>query len=141
MVRGFASGFVFPPYHSILGNYMSYNKQLIRPYMPRGVTHYRSIFSEKQVIEIRNRHHLGESYSTLAKAFNTRSDTIRNLSLGYTYANIGGPRSSLGNKGRDRYTKDFIAEIKMAHYNGMSYKRLCQKYRIGMVTARRLLRS
>ena len=121
------------------GDYM-YNKALIFPERPRGSRHYRALFNDAQVQEIRKAHQLGASYTHLAKAYNTRGDTIRNACLGYTYADVPGPRSRLGDK-NNRFTREFIMEMKTAHHNGLSYKKLCKEYGVGMTTARKLLRS
>lgn len=119
---------------------MTFNKSLIRPYMPRGAGHYKAIFTDLQVIEIRKAHADGLTYSQLAKRYNTRADTIRNLCMGFTYSNVGGPRSLIDNK-RKNTDADLKQKVKRAYYEGMSYKRLCATFQIGMTTAHKLVKT
>lgn len=119
---------------------MSFNKALIRPYMPRGAGHYKAIFSDMQVIEIRKLHAQGMTYSDLAKSYATRADTIRNLCLGFTYSNVAGPRAAQGDK-KKIFDDQLRAQVRAAYHNGMSYKRLCSEFSIGMTTAHKLVKS
>lgn len=108
--------------------------------MPRGARHYKAIFEDTQVIEIRKLHNLGLTYSELAKKYDTRADTIRNLCLGYTYSNVGGPRSLQVNT-KKVYDDDLKTKVKSAYHNGMSYRRVCEHFGIGMTTAHKLVKA
>lgn len=107
--------------------------------MPRGCEHYRSRFNEREVVAIREAHARGDSYAALGRRYGARSDTIRNLCLGYTYANVGGPLS--GPTARRRTNEDLARQVKEAHNNGVSYQKLCAQFDIGMATAHRLVRD
>lgn len=117
-----------------------FNKALIRPYMPRGARHYKAIFTDNEVIEIRRAHADGLTYSDLAKKYETRADTIRNLCLGFTYSNVSGPRAHQGEK-KKVFDDNLKAQVRAAYHNGMSYKRLCEHFNIGMTTAHKLVKT
>lgn len=119
---------------------MTFNKALIRPYMPRGSSHYKSIFQDHEVVSIREQHKKGLSYSDLAKQYGTRADTVRNLCLGYTYANIGGPRA-IANSPRKVDDEQFKRQVRAAYFNGMSYKKLCDNFDIGIVSAHKIVKG
>lgn len=118
------------------------NRGLVRPYMPRGTEHYRSRFSEEDVLTIRRLRSGGMGYAAIGKQYGCRSDTIRNCCLGYTYSNLGGPTGDQGaSGGRRRIDERTAAKIRGDYANGMSFKRLCQEYGIGMVSAHKLIRQ
>lgn len=108
--------------------------------MPRGARHYKAIFDDPEVISIRHAHADGLTYSDLAKKYGTRADTIRNLCLGFTYSNVAGPRARAEDKKRI-FDDALKAEVKSAYHNGMSYKRLCSQFNIGMTTAHKLVKT
>lgn len=108
--------------------------------MPRGANHYKAIFEDTEVLNIRHAHASGMTYSDLAKKYGTRADTIRNLCLGFTYSNVSGPRARAEDKKRV-FDDSLKAEVKKAYYNGMSYKKLCCEFGIGMTTAHKLVKS
>lgn len=118
------------------------NKSVIRPDQPRGSQHYRAKFSDDEVMNIRHLRASGMSYSRLAEQYMTRSDTIRNLCLGYTYSNVPGPlaRGSPGLTKR-RYDDIMVKKIQAAYHGGMSYKKLCEEFDVGMVAAHRIVRG
>ena len=113
--------------------------RLIRPEYPRGSDHYRSRFMDEEVLLIRNLHvNKGVGFAKLARAYDTRPDTIRNLCLGYTYANVGGPRCQYVRKTPPSQEK--IRNIRADHSNGMQYKDLCTKYELSKQTIKRITR-
>lgn len=79
-------------------------------------------------------------YATIGKRYGCRSDTIRNCCLGYTYSNVGGPTNDPGNA-RRRLDERTISKLKQDYRSGMSFKKLCAEYGIGMVSAHKLIRE
>jgi hypothetical protein len=111
--------------------------RLIRPEYPRGSDHYRSRFMDEEVLLIRNLHaNKGIGFAKLAREYKTRPDTIRNLCLGYTYANVGGPRCQYIRKTPPSLEK--INMIRQDHANGMQYTDLVDKYKMSKQTIKRI---
>jgi transposase-like protein len=104
--------------------------------MPRGVEHYRARFTEAQVVAIREARQGGSSYAELGRQYSARSDTIRNLCLGYTYGDVGGPIGG-SSTARRKIDEKLAREVKAAHSEGMSYKKVCEEFGIGMILAHR----
>jgi len=77
-------------------------------------------------VEIRTLHTKGRGYASLAKQFDTRPDTIRNLCLGYTYQMVGGPLSPRVKKFTP--TPQQIREIRKEWDMGVDAKTLSTRY-------------
>lgn len=86
------------------------------------------VFTERDVIEIRDRRALGESCEILSREFNVSNGCISEIVTGVTFAEVGGPRT----RRFDLISLTFeqVRNIRVEYAQGATQKDLSERYNI-----------